>query len=55
MPLELKKVTPVELRSVGLDEKWLQNQIMLDSSLLAWESWTSSDANIANLSAVDYF
>jgi hypothetical protein len=34
MPLELKKVVPVELRSVGLDEKWLQKQIDEDSSIL---------------------
>src|SRR5262249_43509849 len=27
MALALKKITPVELRSVGLDEKWLQDQI----------------------------
>jgi hypothetical protein len=34
MPLELKKVTPVELRSLGLDEKWLQDKIKDDPSLL---------------------
>jgi hypothetical protein len=34
MSLELKKVTPVELRSLGLDEKWLQDQIRDDPSLL---------------------
>ena len=34
MPLELKKVLPVELRSVGLDEKWLQDRIRDDPSLL---------------------
>jgi hypothetical protein len=34
MALELKKITPVELRSVGLDEKWLQNQIKDDTSIL---------------------
>jgi len=34
MALELKKITPVELRSVGLDEKWLQNQIKADPSIL---------------------
>lgn len=34
MPLELKKVAPVELRSVGLDEKWLQDRIKDDPTLL---------------------
>jgi hypothetical protein len=34
MSLELKKVAPVGLRSVGLDEKWLQEQINKDTSLL---------------------
>ena len=34
MALELKKVTPVELRTLGLDEKWLQDQIKDDPSLL---------------------
>jgi hypothetical protein len=34
MALERKKITPVELRSVGLDEKWLQDQIMEDTSIL---------------------
>lgn len=34
MPLELKKITPIELRSVGLDEKWLQQQIKEDTSIL---------------------
>lgn len=34
MPLELKKVTSVDLRSVGLDEKWLQARINEDPSLL---------------------
>lgn len=34
MALERKKITPVELRSVGLDEKWLQSQIMEDTSIL---------------------
>jgi len=34
MPLELKKVAPVELRSVGLDEKWLQDRIRDDPTLL---------------------
>jgi hypothetical protein len=32
--LELKKVTTVELRSVGLDEKWLQDRIKDDPSIL---------------------
>ena len=34
MPLELKKITPVELRSVGLSEKWLQDRIEEDPSIL---------------------
>jgi hypothetical protein len=34
MSLEMRKVTPVELRSLGLDEKWLQEQIKEDPSLL---------------------
>jgi hypothetical protein len=34
MPLELKKIAPVELRSVGLNEKWLQDQIQKDTSIL---------------------
>jgi hypothetical protein len=34
MPLELKKLSPVELRSVGLDEKWLQDQITGDPGIL---------------------
>src|ERR1700676_1063096 len=34
MPLELKKIVPVELRSVGLNEKWLQDQIQNDTSIL---------------------
>lgn len=34
MALELKKVDSVELRSVGLDEKWLQDRIKEDPSLL---------------------
>jgi hypothetical protein len=34
MFLELKKITPVELRSVGLDEKWLQDRIRDDTGLL---------------------
>jgi hypothetical protein len=32
--LELKKVSPVELRSVGLNEKWLQEQIKADTTIL---------------------
>jgi len=34
MALELKKIEPVELRTIGLDEKWLQAQIMNDTSIL---------------------
>lgn len=34
MALELEKATPVELRSLGLDERWLQKQIEADPSLL---------------------
>jgi hypothetical protein len=34
MSLEIKKVEPVALRSVGLDEKWLQDKISDDPSLL---------------------
>ncbi len=34
MPPELMKLAPVELRSVGLDEKWLQDQIKDDPALL---------------------
>ena len=34
MALELKKVNSVELRSVGLDERWLQDRIKEDPSLL---------------------
>jgi hypothetical protein len=34
MPVELKKIAPVELRSVGLNEKWLQEQIKNDTSIL---------------------
>jgi hypothetical protein len=34
MAFELKKVAPVELRSVGLDEKWLQDRIRDDPTLL---------------------
>jgi hypothetical protein len=34
MPLELKKVTPMRLRLLGLDERWLQVRIEEDPSLL---------------------
>ncbi len=34
MTLELKKVTPTKLRTLGLDEKWLQDRIEEDPSLL---------------------
>lgn len=34
MPFELKKVTPIELRSVGLNEKWLQDRIRDDTTIL---------------------
>jgi hypothetical protein len=34
MPRELKKIVPVELRSLGLDEKWLQDQISDDPGIL---------------------
>jgi hypothetical protein len=34
MALELKRQLPVALRSVGLDEKWLQNQITSDPGIL---------------------
>ena len=34
MPIELKKIAPVELRTAGLDEKWLQEQIKDDPGLL---------------------
>lgn len=32
--MELKKHSPVNLRSIGYDERWLQAQIKADSSLL---------------------
>jgi hypothetical protein len=32
--LELEKVSPVPLRTLGLDEKWLQDRINSDPSLL---------------------
>lgn len=34
MALELKKIVPTDLRSIGLDEKWLQNQIKEDTTIL---------------------
>ena len=34
MSLELKKIAAVELRAVGLDEKWLQDRIKDDPTLL---------------------
>jgi hypothetical protein len=34
MALQLKKLAPAELRSLGLDEKWLQEQIKEDPGLL---------------------
>ena len=34
MPIELKKVAPILLRSVGLDERWLQERIAEDPALL---------------------
>jgi len=34
MALELKKILPVELRSVGLNEKWLQDRIKDDTTIL---------------------
>ena len=34
MPPSLKKLTPVALRSVGLDERWLQERIIEDTSIL---------------------
>src|SRR6266404_4030108 len=34
MPLELRKAAPVKLRSIGLDEKWLQDRIAEDPTLL---------------------
>jgi hypothetical protein len=34
MTLELKKISPIELRAAGLDEKWLQERIREDTSLL---------------------
>lgn len=34
MTLELKKISPVELRSIGLNEKWLQEKIKDDTTIL---------------------
>ena len=34
MSLELKKVESIELRAAGLDEKWLQEQILSDTNIL---------------------
>lgn len=34
MGLELKKIAPISLRDLGLDEKWLQQQILDDPTLL---------------------
>lgn len=34
MPVELKKAISVDLRTAGLDERWLQNRIQEDPSLL---------------------
>ena len=34
MALELKRILPVELRSVGLNEKWLQDRIKEDTTIL---------------------
>jgi hypothetical protein len=34
MPFQLKKIEPVELRSLGLNEKWLQDRIKEDTSIL---------------------
>ncbi len=34
MPMEFKKALPVDLRSIGLDEKWLQARIQDDPSIL---------------------
>lgn len=34
MPPELKKITPVALKDEGLSEKWLQDQIQKDTSIL---------------------
>ena len=34
MPIELQKATPCRLRSLNLDERWLQDRIAEDPSLL---------------------
>lgn len=34
MTFELKKIKPVQLRSIGLDERWLQDRVAEDPSLL---------------------
>ena len=34
MTLELEKATPVPLRTLGLDEKWLQDRISSDPTIL---------------------
>jgi hypothetical protein len=34
MAIDLKKIAPVELRAAGLDEKWLQDRIKDDPTLL---------------------
>ena len=34
MPFELKKIASVELKALGLTEKWLQDQIQKDTSIL---------------------
>jgi hypothetical protein len=34
MPITLKKLTPVALRTLGLDERWLQERIIEDTSIL---------------------
>jgi hypothetical protein len=34
MALELKKISPVELPLIGLNEKWLQDQIKNDPAIL---------------------
>ena len=39
MPLELKKATPTRLRSLGFDERWLQDRIEEDPSLLGLGDW----------------
>lgn len=34
MPFELKKIEPISLRAAGLDEKWLQDRILEDPTIL---------------------